>query len=80
MDTLKVLEGKIATLLGMIKKLKKENEALVQENMELAGKLEKLETTVLKDTKKLDKERELTKNVVDDLIKSIDSLVDGKNG
>ena len=78
MNVLNVLEDKINGLLKKIKELELEKKELLIENQELAGKLEKIETSMLSDIKRieeLDQEKELTKMVVDDLIKSIDSMV-----
>ncbi len=75
MERFKVLEGKIVQLVDVIKGLRSENDSLVQENGKLQEKVEKLEFSVLNDKEQLDKEKELTKEVVDELIKSIDTLV-----
>ena len=78
MDTLKVLEDKIALLVNRVHELKKDNDVLVDENCRLATRLKNLEESLQTDTQritKLDEERALTKMVVDDLIKSIDLLV-----
>lgn len=58
--------------------LKAENAKLAEENAQLAAKLEGLEGSVIQGSeqiKELSKEKELTKVVVDDLIKSINDLV-----
>ena len=78
MDTLKVLEDKIALLVKRVHELKKDNDGLVDENCQLATRLKNLEESLHTDTQritKLDEERAITKMVVDDLIKSIDLLV-----
>jgi len=82
MNILKVLEGKVAELVKKIKELEAANGKLIAENMQLTAKLETMENSMLSDIQRieeLDQEKALTKMVVDDLIKSIDSLVEGKN-
>ena len=81
MDAMKVLEEKIATLIRKIKELEAEKEKLSADNTQLAAKLETMENSMLSDIKRieeLDQEKALTRMVVDDLIKNIDSLVEGK--
>ncbi len=78
-EKLNVLEKKLAHLLELLKRLKHENMQLESEKNELQSRLEQLENSVLKgtqDMEELNQERVLTKMVVDDLIKSIDSLVE----
>jgi len=60
-------------------RLADENNRLLQENDGLKKQLESFEGAVVQNTKNLDElnqEKALTKMVVDDLIKSIDSLVE----
>jgi hypothetical protein len=79
MEVLHVLEKKIASLIDMIKELKAEKAQLLEENLELKQKLESFETSLLsreKNVEERDQEIGLTKMVVDDLIKSIDLLVE----
>lgn len=79
MDAFKVLEEKIVLLVERIAALKKENESLQECNKQLQAKVAVLEESLLSDTHKLDKlhaEQEVTKMVVDDLIKNIDSLIE----
>jgi regulator of replication initiation timing len=81
MEALNVLEKKIASLVDVIKELKTENARLIEENTQLAIKLESIEGSILSDTKRieeLDREKALTKMAVDDLIRNIDSLVKGE--
>lgn len=81
MEALNVLEKKIASLIDVIKELKTENARLIEENTQLAIKLESIEGSILSDTKRieeLDREKALTKMAVDDLIRNIDSLVKGE--
>lgn len=89
MQVLQILEEKIAALVKVLQSLKKENEELKsalaaaqKENEQFAAHIEKLEGSMLSDEsrlKELDKEKELTKTVVDDLIKNIDALVESGN-
>lgn len=86
MEGLQVLEQKIAALieskrqdLGIIASLKAENTRLAAENTQLKEQADKIEHTMLSNHQgfeSLHQERELTKMVVDDLIKSIDILVE----
>lgn len=74
MEVLSLLEKKISDLLEVTKNLKEKNAALTEENKQLQIKVDELETVILKDKEEIDQEKELTKLVVDGLIKSIDSL------
>ena len=79
MEALSVLEKKIASLISLVKELKTKNERLAKENAELIDKLEMVEGSMFKDNEnieELNQEKALTKMVVDDLIKDIDSLVE----
>jgi regulator of replication initiation timing len=78
MQTLKVLEDKLAVLVELVKDLKTENAKLAEENALIAAKLSMLESSLQDDALQLDElkqEKELTLLVIDDLIKNIDSLV-----
>lgn len=74
MSTLKLLEEKLTCLAELVKELKTENAKLAEDNAQLAAELSMLKSS-LQDTLK---EKELTRIVVDDLIKSIDSLVENQ--
>ena len=79
MEVLNVLEKKIASLIDMIKELKSEKALLIEENLMLREKLDNFESSLLtreKNVEERDQEIVLTKMVVDDLIKSIDLLVE----
>jgi len=79
MDAFKVLEEKIAVLIERLQTAKQESLKLNAENEQLNAKIKVLEEALLVDTERLDKfdqEKALTKMVVDDLIKNIDSLVE----
>lgn len=82
MEKLTVLEQKIITLAQLVKTAREENARLVEQNGELQQKVAALEKSTLGDTKrikKLDEEQELTKTVIDDLIHSIDSLIENEH-
>lgn len=77
-ENLNVLERKLSQLIEVVRQLKEDNDVLEREKLDLEIKLEKLEDELLRDSQgleELNQERALTKQVVDDLIKSIDSLV-----
>lgn len=81
MEILSVLEKKVVSLIDTIKQLKAENDRLVNENSQLSERLLMMEGAVHEDAKRveeLDQEKALTKMVVDDLIKSIDSLIESE--
>lgn len=78
METLHVLEQRITQLISLVKKLQEENAQLVQKYMQSVQKLESLESALLHDSENLEKlhtEREHAISTVDELIKSIDTLV-----
>jgi chromosome segregation ATPase len=78
-EQLNLLEQKLAHLIDILNTLRQENKSLNKENIELKERVEQLEHSMLKGTKdmeELNQEREMTKMVVDDLIKSIDTLVE----
>jgi len=81
-ETLSVLEKKVVSLIEIIKQLKAENARLVEENSQLADKITMMQTVAADEAKRaeeFDQEKALTKMVVDDLIKNIDSLIEGEN-
>ena len=81
METLQILEQRITQLIALVKTLQEENVRLTQEHAQALEKLEFLERSMLQDNndlKKLNKEREQAKHTVDELIKSIDTLVGEK--
>lgn len=86
MEALGILEKKLADLVDLAKKLKNENNELIQkndklvvENLQLCEKLEMLESSVINQTDELKQEKQITKMVVDGLIKSIDNLIQNEN-
>ncbi len=86
MDAFKVLEEKVAVLIERLQQAKQESARLsaevaryTAENEQLSAKIKALEDALMVDTDridKLDQEKAITKMVVDDLIKNIDSLVE----
>lgn len=79
MEALQNLENKIATLIDLVNKIKKENAELVDQNAQLTKKLKESQASLLHDTKdlgNLQKQREEAMNMVDSLIKSIDTFVE----
>jgi hypothetical protein len=82
MESLDILEKKIAQLVQFIQTLKQENSTLGKENAGLKKKLAALEDTVLKGNasiETLSTEREQAKHCVTDLIKNIDQLIASGN-
>ncbi len=75
MEALAILEKKIADLVERVNKLRAENGALIEENSALQKKVEHLETLSLANTQNDEHERELTKVMVDNLIRDIDAVV-----
>lgn len=75
MEALAILEKKIADLVERVNNLRAENSALVEQNSALQKKIERLETLSLTQTKEDEHERELTKVMVDNLIRDIDAVV-----
>ncbi len=78
---LTLLEEKVIRLVDMVKSLKLSNQSLEEENQMLKHQLMRTESSLVAETKDLEElsqEKMMTKMIVDDLIKSIDSLVDQK--
>ena len=78
---LTLLEEKVIRLVDMVKNLKLSNQTLQEENQMLKNQLMKTESNLVSETKDLEElsqEKMMTRMLVDDLIKSIDSLVDQK--
>lgn len=79
LETLNHLEKKINLLIEMVKNEKSINQRLAEENRQLVARLESMENSLLKESKtmeELSQERQLTKMAVDELIQSIDRLVE----
>lgn len=90
MSLLQSLEKKVVVLVGLVQKLKQENAQLKEDisgfekdKKELKKQIDMLESSMLKESNRLQeqlqKEKELTKTVVDDLIRNIDAIVEGEN-
>lgn len=78
---LALLEEKVVSLVTLVKSLKKENVNLREENKNLQDQLKALEGSLVSETKDLEElsqEKIMTKMAVDDLLKSIDDLIDQK--
>lgn len=78
---LTLLEEKVVSLVTLVKTLRKENVTLTKENKTLQEQLKALEGSLVSETKDLEElsqEKIMTKMAVDDLLKSIDELVDQK--
>jgi hypothetical protein len=78
METLQILEKKVETLIHFIRELKAKNVQLLEKNTVLTEKLETIERSLLTENEfieKLNQEKNVTKIVVDDLIKSIDTML-----
>lgn len=81
MEKLSLLEKKILSLIEALRVQKDLNVKLMDEKKELVERIEKIENSLLNGTKNiedLNQERVLTKMVVDELISSIDKLVEVK--
>jgi hypothetical protein len=77
-----VLEQENKHLSNENKELKTEKNAYVESNAQLINQLNALENSVLLESghvHELKEERSLTRSVLDDLIKSIDSIVENEN-
>lgn len=79
MNTIETLENKVNALIELVKGLKKENIALLQENKRLVEQVKKLEDVSEKqrtNVTDLHQEKELTKKNVNELIRIIDSFIE----
>jgi len=79
---LTLLEEKVIRLVQMVKTLKQSNQSFQEENQMLKHQLMKVESSLVSETKgleELSQEKMMTKMIVDDLIRSIDSLVDQRD-
>ena len=78
---LALLEEKVVSLVNLAKLLKAENAELAEKNKDLQGQLQALESSLVSETKDLEElsqEKIMTKMAVDDLLQSIDQLIDHK--
>ena len=79
LEQLQLLEKKVTQLIELVRDEKALNAQLVEEKNSLSARLDSLENSLLQETKgmeELNQERMLTKVAVDELISSIDRLVD----
>ncbi len=80
-DMVKTLKVSNLSLQEKIQSMQDANQFLEEENQMLKNQLMKTETSLVAETKDLEElsqEKMMTKMIVDDLIRSIDSLVDPK--
>lgn len=78
---LSLLEEKVVHLIDMIKILKDENTSLKNKNKEMLNQLRALEGSLVAETKDLEElsqEKMMAKLVVDNLLHSIDALIEIK--
>ena len=76
------LQSKYDSLKSEHAELKAENDKLTEDNAQLTFQLNVIEKSMLKETghvQELTEERSMTRLVLDDLIKSIDSIVENEN-
>lgn len=79
MEALDILERRVADLVALVGRLKQENENYARENAALRAQLEELQLCVMEGKQENTQERELTRMMVDSIIKNIDSVVDGES-
>lgn len=80
LERLRVLETKIAHIIDLLHAERERSQELLVEKNVLATKLEALESSLsleTQSTEELSQERALTKQMVDELIHTIDHLVEG---
>lgn len=76
---LAVLEEKVVQLIEIMKLLKEENLSLKEKNKDLQGQLRALEGSLVSETRDLEElsqEKMMTKMVVDNLLSSIEKLIE----
>ena len=76
------LQSKYDSLKSEFAELKAENDTLFEGNAQLTFQLNAIEKSILKETghvQELTEERSMTRSALDDLIKSIDSIVENEN-
>ena len=86
MEALGILEKKLSDLVELAKNLKdenvkfiKKNDDLLHENQQLQEKLDLLESFTVNKTDEINQEKQVTKMVIDGLIKSIDNLIESES-
>jgi|688.fasta_scaffold1229360_1 hypothetical protein len=75
MEALTILEQKVLMLVAKISELNSQIENLKQENMSLEDKNFALEEALLRSNQDVDQDKELTRMVVEGLIKNVDSVL-----
>lgn len=81
-EQLATLQSKYDSLKSDFAGLKAENDMLFEGNAQLTFQLNAIEKSIQKETghvQELTEERSMTRSVLDDLIKSIDSIVENEN-
>lgn len=79
LERLQVLEKKIAHIIDLLHAERERSALLLEEKNSLSARLEALESSLQEESKgveELSQERALTKQMVDELIQTIDHLVD----
>ena len=79
LERLQALEKKIAHIIDLLHAERDRSAGLVEEKNALLARIEAMESSLLKETKsieELSRERVLTKQMVDELIQTIDELVE----
>ncbi len=79
LERLQVLEKKIAHIIDLLHEEREKTTHLLEEKNVLSARIEAMESSLLKETKsieELSQERVLTKQMVDELIQTIDQLVE----
>ena len=79
LERLQVLEKRIANIIDLLHAERERSLKLEGLNKSLTERIEAMESSLLKETRSIDElsqERALTKNMVDELIQTIDQLVE----
>jgi hypothetical protein len=79
LERLQVLEKKIASIIDLLHAEREKSLSLEKANKALTERIEAMESSLLKETRSSEEfaqERALTKNMVDELIQTIDQLVE----
>lgn len=79
LERLQVLEKKIAHIIDLLHAARERSQQLEEEKNVLSSRIEAMESSLLNETKsteELSQERELAKQMVDELILTIDQLVE----
>ena len=79
LERLQVLEKKIALIIELLNAEREKSQLLLEENNALIARIDAMETSLFNETKsigELSQERAMTKKMVDDLIETIEQLVE----